>query len=352
MISSVQYSELFGINLLHDYFDDGLCTALTLAPTTQCARLLDQNACLFRAETSRGAVWYGTRNDQDPVLDVEDVVPFTFLISTTDPEFAIYTAPDWGDGHLPGGCLYFDNLSVQTQQLAGEEQLVMPAAGAVVLPVRRHRFRHDFRKPLAGAKFTLHRQQNGVEVWRSVAPAVQVTFADIDLHDLADGRYILKLDGVEELDFYLTDTPAEHFLGVIDIFTTSNAGGIKPAHIDARSFAVSFSARKSRWRYLLTNHGAERDLSNANITSEPVATKFNAPVLTTLRGRAAWVITSIDTIPLYRSPAKHHKFELNLPQNGAKQSDPMQLAYATPAATRFENEGGAADLWSNIYVYL
>jgi hypothetical protein len=352
MGNSIRYSELFSINLLHDYFDDGLCTALSLEPAPQCARLMSQNACKFRVSANGGQLYYGTRGEQQAALDINDAEPFTFLIRNSDPEFEIFTTPDWGDGDLQGGCLYMNNLNARQQQGGAGEERLIAASDATVLPVRNHMFRQDFDPPVDAAMLTLHRHHDGTEVWAKTSAAEPSESVSIDLQDLSDGRYVLKLNGVDELDFYLTETPAANFFGVIEIFAHGSSWGAAAARPDTVDFAFSFTTRKTHWRYVIVYRDSAREMSGASITSEPPGVKFNAPVLTQLDGNPACVITSVNSIPLYLSPANHYKFELHLPQNGANLSDPVRLPYATPATARWAIEGDTTKIWSTIYVYL
>ena len=73
------YTRFFSLQLVHDYFENGRCTALAMRPTRTCQERLARAGCLFRSSPDGGYVAWSGHDGGSAAFDLNPVEPFTFL---------------------------------------------------------------------------------------------------------------------------------------------------------------------------------------------------------------------------------------------------------------------------------
>lgn len=381
------YSELFRIDCLHGYFADGRCRSLALAPTAECARLLDRCGCIFRATVGGGTVY----SSSPRLLGLfNETAPFAFDLISVGSELASYTEIAPAQTAMPGAAVYyFSNLQDYGAAAAGAvaagSQWLHPPDDPFKggpLPVKPAQFTYACVKPVSAAQARVL-DALGREVRSFATPAQATAVLSLDLTGLPPGRYRLKLDGADDYDFYLSGSANPRRWGVVEIFAGGPAMPSIPqpcrvlkdgaALNPPAAFVISLPPRASRWRYYIVSqspadrayadftiagslrNGAVRNGSvrNGNGAASAKAAppmSFLPAVSRQFNGQAAWVFESTTPIPLYEYPSDHYEFSLLA---AGRSGGGVSLPYANAATTRLERAaGGDPQPWSEIYVYL
>ena len=110
------YLPLFGIDVFHDFFIEGVCPYLVFEPTTATQRVID-NAGLLLKKTRAGIMLAYNQERLEALQlfakDVNDPLSFEFKVYATDSAFRSYTEPYSEDN---GEILYFDNQNGALQK--------------------------------------------------------------------------------------------------------------------------------------------------------------------------------------------------------------------------------------------
>lgn len=375
-----RYAALFRIECLHGYFADGLCRPLSLRPTGDCRRLLEQYRCLFKPTPAGGMVAFAAEEGCDFLSLYAETSPFSFDLISADPGLLTYTeAETAGDAGSPAEQVYyFNNLGDAAEDAAGEERRLLHPPGRALaagpLPVRPRRFSHQIGKPAAGARLSVLDTLHGEPVWQS-APLTRDTRAvPLDLGSLPDGRYRLRLGQQDALAFYLSDLSAAGRWGVVDIFPGGPAMADRVPEgcrvLDAlgrplpKAFAIRLNSCGSIWRYYIVNHNPE-DHSYDGHRVEQVARRmpkraeprgapfsFTELAQTRVAGQPARVFESTRPIALRERPGDEYEFMFRANGQAERAGRAFRLPYASGEATRLEEAGGARRMVSEIYVYL
>ena len=135
MSFSIQYKELFRVNILHNFFlDKGLTefkemeadeqaeqlkkydsrSVFTIVPTAQTVHLIRGHHLFFK-ETNRGFMLWTKANqpaDGKPFIELDNDMNLTFLLKIKDPQFFNYTALN---AEKIDGLYFFSNRKPETE---------------------------------------------------------------------------------------------------------------------------------------------------------------------------------------------------------------------------------------------
>lgn len=128
----MQYRALFSLTIRHDYYDSGECPDFTVAPTPECARLLQNYRLLGRPGTEGYRVLASlNRNDATkPFFDLPQGLRFSFFLYLNNPKFINFTDLDASYGqNLWGKPVVFFNNALPSQTDAFDFEQVNTAGG-------------------------------------------------------------------------------------------------------------------------------------------------------------------------------------------------------------------------------
>lgn len=329
------YTRFFSLQLVHDYFELGRCTALAMRPTRTCQERLARAGCLFRSSPDGGYVAWSGHNGGSAAFDLNPVEPFMFLLTCSDPQFLTYTDLDWGTHTPRDACLHF--------AFAGSA--AGPGRG-LLLPVSGARFAWQSDDARTGKVLHLVRVHDDLAVWSAPAPDRPFKSLNLWFGDVVEGRYRLELDGTVLVDFVLTDTSAPQGLGIVEVFADPPQTGRPPP-----TYAAHFPVRHSLWRYIVQSPNKDSNLAAARIVSTR-GPSFAAPIAVTSRGRPAVAFEADEAVALKDRPGSHYHLELALGPEPGVAPRSLALGLAGPAATRTEDRDGKRMVWTTMYVYL
>jgi hypothetical protein len=83
----MRYSELFVIELLHEFYTDGKVQGLKLIPTPACEQLLRGRQLLFRQIANVGYTLCKVNDDRTPFVPLDPGAVFQFYLKSQDSSF-------------------------------------------------------------------------------------------------------------------------------------------------------------------------------------------------------------------------------------------------------------------------
>ena len=341
-------SPLLTIQCSHSYFSDGVCRALTLTPTSACARMLARYRLLFRSSPGGGAVY--CQEDVSPLAQFDESAPFAFWLAGRDPALLIYTDSASSDAT---GLFYFDNL-------AGTK-LASGTLAAPQLPSLQARFGLPLDPPRRAMNLELFRRLDGGKqpVWQGQSPDVELAALELDFGVQDEGRYHLMGDGAKVLDFWLGDAPANAW-GVVAIYPGGRrqAAGVAPTaraidekgEVSPKCYIIELLAQRVFWRYNLigqTELNFEHyELLARRKTGQPVL--FEPTQGAKFNGQPSCQFVAREPLPLAERPGDILSVRLASKPHASPQLN-LSLAYPRP-----ENVGSPEDgkQFADVLVFL
>lgn len=346
---------LFDVQCLHDYFANGVCRALRLVPTSNCARLLARYRLVFRALPGGGAVYYN--EDASPLAQFTESAPLAFWLINDDPALLSYT--DCAESASDASRLfYFDNLHCKPRT---SSTLASGTLAAPRLPACPARFELPIDPTQRAVKLELLGQLQGSKdpVWQALSPDAPLATLQLDFGSQGESRYQLTKGGVKALDFWLGQPPARAW-GVVAIYPGGprQAANVPRAaralsqesRVSAKTYSIELTARRLRWRYHLIGQ-TEMNLSHYQVlANHKVAGKlhFDGAPGEPLGGQPSYRFTARELLPLAERPGDAISVQLT-PLPHARPQLTVNLAYP-----RAENVSGIENgqHYADVFVYL
>lgn len=294
---SSRYEPLCTIQLRHDYFADGRCRHVTLAPVAGCRAMMNRYGLQWLQAMDGGTLLQSVEEGTDGVSRFaslfRETEPFVFSATLGDEMFARYTAGayPWESG-LAGhdaGPVRFSNLDASNEESrAGDSGPLL-----LHLPEQAMGQRAAARPPDDPTRAA------------SAAP-----FALVAIHAGGPG---------------MPNVPAARAL--LDA----------SRRVTPRTFTIQFRARQSRWRYHLSAAGntplAAQDL-RVSVEGE-VTSDFTAQPSSANGTRSPLVYESSTELPLLEVPRT--RLRIILTDHVGRRT---MLPYPVPESTRLEPSGG------------
>lgn len=308
----VQYTALFRIECLHEYFGGGPCPSLALAPTEDCRQMLARYQMLFRPSVGGGVVYGPRQSPPDVFKQFDETAPFTFTLASTDPGLNSYTDVDLNNIDISKTVFHFDNRKDYAGEAFGQPRQLLHPPG----------------KPFAGGVIP---EESAARRWGLVS------------------IYAGGIDPAQQL-------PED--CRVID-----QDGTIHP-----RTFTIALGSRKTFWRYYIIPSAEKQDFGHYELitSSRKAPAAGNAesetpfallPGTTPVDGRNAWVFESKTQLPFLLSPADAFSVSLRPSKNGKLGQRAIRLPYAQPTSVGFKpnpeaDQKTTPEMCSEIFVYV
>lgn len=363
----LQYSTLFKVRLLHDFFPADSYPAIAVVPTPDTAYTMQRLGIRLVDRNDGVELFYSHGSAQPSLLSsAGGTVRLTFLLRPGDPLF--YNYSDLPTGIGSGKLCYLTNLSPQTGQPAGVFQTRTSDTYPVYTPV------FDLTVP-AGQSLALY-DELGNEVATypasgdsdaSIAPLNEDgSKIQLDLSRLPPALYTLYGDEEVLLQF-ITNPPnrkAED-AGILAVYLGDT--GVNSQHIlvdgtvTPSTFELQYTARNTIWRYYLIDQGnmgfGEFQLID-HASRRPLAPPANPPLTVPLPDHSkAVILTSGSAIPLRQRPGQ--RFQLRMTSTSSGRSAPIDLNLPSADAARISRDESpptdaseAPAFYSDMYVYL
>ena len=349
----IEYDILFEVELVHEYRDGGGGDFLP-EPTPSCRRALDDYGLVFRRNGGGFSVWYEYYTDatgKHPVRPMEDGAVFSFAVMPSSPYLLNYS-----ELPLTGKGIYqMDNLNANLRD--GKLLLTSDTASSLItgkdrIELKPRFFDYTFETPKRSAEISVS-DSLGKEVLRKRVIVNQGVFScPVDLRRCPPGRFVLKIDGADPLEFYGDDWLAgKGAFAVIDIFKSPNVDALcrfTDGNGDAakKRYTMKAGARKAFWRYYVVFKNRQ-SIDPAELTIEhPGGVTFsNEPEKTLSGGSVALPLVSGAAIPFKMKTVKGIK----LKKTGAGQFDVENLPNPAPSTLVPDSSG---KIYSEVFIYI
>lgn len=311
------YAILFSVDLLSDYYKNGLCTDFAIVPAAETAALISGLQLVCKNPGNRIVVLTKLKRDANPAEDGKPFVTvpadtkFVFYLGLNKPEFLSLSNINLDDirqkrfyftninrnkhltfAHLTAVTGTYDNTTTYQPgdlvddgtkkifeciktgsgidttdtaswfprsdvQYATSKDLVQPVTAVI---------NHVATVPATVFDITVFGLDTLANTYTKVAYSTTLTFKEavqqiqIDLSKLRNGRYRITVNG-EEQDIYKDDELVYGgYLGVVEIFTHLQAGtdfaflDLNGKPVD-KTYFIRFANRLATWKYLTPKHG-------------------------------------------------------------------------------------------------
>ncbi|MCH7736964.1 MAG: hypothetical protein IH872_06120 [Chloroflexi bacterium] len=286
-----RYSQLFGIEVRHSFFSNGLCHELNFTPTPKTAVKLSNSGLLFK-ETSGGVRVFYDSDRLDSLrlhaADAQEPLNLVFKAYSRDAFFMNYTecGPDQDDA-----VRYFDSANAVTQH-----------DGRMRLHAKEYSGSDDF-KPMDFAGF----QDVLTPADRLLRPTLVVKIG----------------------------VPKE----VADALGDDATGAVG-------NYFVSFQGRQTVWKYFLLGELAREDIYIADLDN---STEFESSVAEVLADERTAITIKSKTM-LRLQERSDYRFQLREEDSGNGKVLIRRLPVATAAHIGAERTGDQSTLVSEMYI--
>ncbi len=312
----IDFQPAFAVEILHDYYPDGISRDFLFAPTPHCQLQLQNLGLLFKETPEGFLVLYETNGEPGPPTPKRPLaapLSLSFILWPRSPFLFNYS-------ELPLDKTVEQIFVCSTRQKSlNSGQLLLSAnpageflSAADLLSLRPQRFQVGVETSADSLLWELQDEQ-GALLQRQRVPTVEGTSQFlVDLAGRPPGRYSLRRNGTLELDFYAADRLVSGFpFGVIEIAVDplvsndfSFVGG--DGRVQFRRYRLKLQARKTTWEYfVVAKYETEVKPTDLTLTlDDPPVTFTRQTAVTLADGSAAIPFVAGTPLPLSQQPLK------------------------------------------------
>lgn len=290
---NILYSRLFELQLLHDFFADGIAQSLSLSPDTSTQNLLKSGRMLLRS-IPKGviALYRAEENLSDPEVRLQVPCRFRFFVSSSNSGF-LHTITDWNTPQKDfktGSFFHFKNIPANAStNPASPETLGFQILDGLRPKELFEQIRIASQPPSvlfrvrdeAGNQISSGKDQSGnpLPLDLLLSPDDLGVFSlRLNVNEKTDGIYSLELRNQADTEtlysksyFLSSDAIGNTALGIIEIsYVTSPAQLYGPMDY----FAVRLKRKSTRWTYIIVNQNKKLNLGTNQLS---IRDKGNPP---------------------------------------------------------------------------
>jgi len=351
-----KYEQLLKVNVLHDYFIEGVAKNVEIFPDSFTKMRLKQYQLKSVQEGSSLIIGYGITVIGSAIGQLTEPLKLSFWVKINDSNFLNYT-------NIPytfGDYIYHftnranDKMDDENSNLSSDEFV-----------------RETDRLPLAAAvldyRFDEPMEDVAVEVVNELGQTVferqykgETSVCTLNLSQEPAGKYTLLLDGMEEFSFYLSPEGIRNVFAVIDIYidpkdTSPFSLFEEEKLVKCKNFKIHFQARATKWKYIFmeTNpnnpqHASYEIYDNAKATKEQKFSEVQNVVLE--NGSKAVIFDTLTPIPFREIQEQKFKLKTLRGKSGVEWVTDLPCASAK-FMLKTENNS-KKDFFSELLVYL
>ncbi|GMQ25632.1 hypothetical protein Aoki45_23140 [Algoriphagus sp. oki45] len=282
---NILYSRLFEVQLLHDFFADGVAQTLGLSPDTSTQNLLKSGRMLTRSIPKGLIVLYrAEENLSDPEIRLQVPCKFRFFINSSNSGF-LHTITDWNTPQKDfktGSFFHFKNNpanssanpasleNLEYQILDGLrpktllEQVKLSSSPTSVI----FRVRDESGNQVSSGKDSAG---NPLPLDLSLSPDdLEIFSLRVDFKGKEDGIYSLELRNQADTEtlfsktyFFSGDAIGNTALGIIEISYVSSPARLYGT-IDY--YAIRLKRKSTRWTYIIVNQNKKLNLGTNQLS--------------------------------------------------------------------------------------
>ena len=312
----IDFQKAFAVDIRHDYYPDEISADFLISPTPDCHRQLLKYGLLFKETAGGFSVLYettGLDGVPEPKRKLDRKLALSFVLWAKAPFLANYSKLPLDK--TPDQFFYLSNR----QKALNNGQLLLSAAAGDefiseqdLLALRPQRFQVDVETAADSILWELHDAQGG-QLHRQRVMTVEGTSSYlVDLGDSSPGRYLLRRDGIDHLQFYAADRLVSGFpFGLIEIAadtTVSNDFSFVDGsgNVQFRRYLLKLQARKTTWEYyVVAKYETEVEPTDLQVQLDaPPVTFARQAAVTLADGSTAVPFVAGSVLPLTQQPLK------------------------------------------------
>lgn len=312
----IDFQKAFAVEILHDYYRDGISADFLIAPSPDCKRQLLKYGMLFKETPTGFIVLYETDGTDDsslPKRPLEGPFHLSFVLWSQTPFLFNYSNLPLDKN--PDQIFYLSN---RNKTLNNGQRLLSSADGsqfmsaADLLNLRPQRFQVVVECVADSVLWELT-DMGGVLIDRKRVAAVEGSCSYlVDLEQASPGLYTLHRDGAEHLKFYAADRLASGFpFGLIEIAVDPAVNNdfsfvADDGTVQYRNYRLKLQARSTTWEYyVVAKYETEVLPTDLQISlDEPAVTFARQAAVTMADGSIAVPFVAGSVLPLSQRPLK------------------------------------------------
>ncbi|SHJ77078.1 hypothetical protein SAMN02745165_03134 [Malonomonas rubra DSM 5091] len=309
----IDFQKAFAVEVLHDYYRDGISADFLIAPTPSCQQQLLKQGMLFKETPSGFVVLYETAGDEasEPKRPLASPLTFSFVLWSQESFLLNYS--NLPLDKTPDQIFYLSNRDKSIndgQLLLSADSGAQFLSAADLLALRPQRFQVDIEDSSDSVVWELTDSKGTLVDRRRVATVEGNNSYLVDLREQAPGLYRLCCDGEEHLKFYAADRLVSGFpFGLIEIFidpAISNDFSFVAADgsVQFRNYRLKLQARSTTWEYyVVAKYETEVTPNDLQISlDEPAVNFVRQPAVSLADGSTAVPFVAGATLPLSQQP--------------------------------------------------
>lgn len=362
----LEYNTLFDVEILHNYYDSGIAEDFTITPAGTCRQDLLDHGLLFRTTPKGFAVLYGlTRNDNgspQPLRPLEKALKLSFAIASANPYLT-----NFSNLPLDGGndqVYHLHNLNDNPQGgkfLLTSERTSDRLTQHDRIKLKPQSFQYTSKVNTSQAEIDVVNDTGKMVLKKLVETTEGIISCPVNLKDGPPGKFILKVEGTRELEFYASnELMSKSIFAVIDVFFTDNVPDAYRLIDDdnkplPKTYTLRIDRRETYWRYyVVMKYRTDTSSGDLSITSPDIS---GSPVVFEKQSRQqisdgtkAVPFVSNRPIPFRQSPVKGVQLKK---ANGSGGSGIFEIDnLPNPSVAALKPDGSTNKVYSEIFVYI
>jgi len=312
----IDFQKAFAVDIRHDYYPDDVCADFLISPTPDCQQQLLKYGLLFRETAAGFVVLYettGSDGPAEPKRKINTPLALSFVLWAKAPFLLNYS--NLPLNKTPDQIFYLSNR----QKTLNSGQLLLTAdAGSEflsaedLLALRPQRFQVDIETDADSTLWEVIDPQGETVTRQRVVSNEGSSSYLVDLGSREPGRYLLRRDGSDHLQFYAADRLVSGFpFGLIEISVdatvnsdfnfVSNSGTVQ-----FRNYLLKLQARKTTWEYyVVAKYETELEPADLRVLLDDPPVTFSRQTTVTLAdGSIAVPFIAGVELPLSQQPLK------------------------------------------------
>lgn len=358
----IQFDKLFEVEIYHNYYSSGISQDFLIEPTIACQNQLKDYGLIFR-QTGKGfAVFYEVAENgggiHHPLKPIVEDAKFSFLLTSRNPYVINYT-------NLPlatqsNQMYYLHNLNNNQQN----NQLLLTSDATTeflsehdLIELRSQFFQYRFESSNIYSEIEVIDELGKTVLQERVAIVEGLFDYPVNLTGYTPGKFIIKIDGIQKLEFYADDTLlSKKIFGVINIFRNdivpvayrfTDVNGA----VTKKTYSAKLDRRFTFWKYYVVlkyrSNIAAADLSIGR--DDPAIVFTRQPVITLSDGTNAVPFVSNNTQPLQQEPIGNIKL---VKSNGSSSGMFEIENLENPSVSSITPNPPENKIYSEIFVYV
>ncbi len=253
----IQFSTLFKIGFSNNYYSSGLNEDMVVEPTALCGRRLKDYGLLLRRTPEGIKVLYETvidENDTSQILKpITQSVKFCFTFKAGNPYLLNYS--DLPVNTYRGFIYYLHSLNKTESggsiNIAADTNSTFMSKDDLI-ELRPQLFTYQIKTSNSTAEIEIVDELNNSIYKENLHVLDGVRDYTVDLLHRSPGKYVLKIDGINKLEFYASDEVAgRDILGIIELTVQD---------MNKKKYLLKVNNRKTYWNYYVVLKYRLRDV--------------------------------------------------------------------------------------------